>query len=299
MVRATLRPRPPPPNAALIATGQAVLLGEGDDLAGPETGSGVPGTSGAPARWAMCRAATLSPRSRIACRRRADPGQPGVQHGLGELGVLGQEPVAGVDRVGAGLGGGGEDLADVAGSSRPGCHRPARTPRRPPGRAARPGRARRTPPRWPCPASRQARATRTAISPRLAIRTFVMRASCSPLLLSARQGGSAPGRRAGAAQRVPAGGPVRPAGMRRRDRRALSRVRREGYQQRADQGRQLSLGRSAALHWRRAGAAGGVGGHNGMLPCFLGGSVSRLVRRLMSARVTATRVSAGRITASR
>ena len=33
----------------------------------PATGSGVPGTSGAPARNAMCRAVTLSPRSRIAC----------------------------------------------------------------------------------------------------------------------------------------------------------------------------------------------------------------------------------------
>ncbi len=33
----------------------------------PETGSLVPATSGAPARWAMCRAATLSPRSRMAC----------------------------------------------------------------------------------------------------------------------------------------------------------------------------------------------------------------------------------------
>ena len=30
-------------------------------------GSAVPGTRGAPARWAMCRAVTLSPRSRIAC----------------------------------------------------------------------------------------------------------------------------------------------------------------------------------------------------------------------------------------
>ena len=36
-------------------------------------------------------------------RRRADPGQPGVQDGLGEVGVLGKEAVAGVDGVGAGF----------------------------------------------------------------------------------------------------------------------------------------------------------------------------------------------------
>ncbi len=45
--------------------------------------------------------------------RRADPGQPGVDDGLGELGVLGQEAVAGVHRVGAGLLGDRDDLGDV------------------------------------------------------------------------------------------------------------------------------------------------------------------------------------------
>ena len=82
---------------------QAVLLGERDDLVGARTpGRRCRATSGAPARCAMCRAVTLSPRSRIACGRRADPGQPGVDDGLGELGVLRQEAVAGVDGVGAG-----------------------------------------------------------------------------------------------------------------------------------------------------------------------------------------------------
>ena len=46
-------------------------------------------------------------------RRRADPHQPGVDHGLGEVGVLGEEAVAGVHRVGAGLLRGGDDLLDV------------------------------------------------------------------------------------------------------------------------------------------------------------------------------------------
>ena len=39
-------------------------------------------------------------------------------------------------------------------------------------------------------------------------------------------------------------------------------------------------------------------GHSGMLPCFLGGRVARLVRSARSARTTCTRVSDGRITAS-
>ena len=45
--------------------------------------------------------------------RRADPDQTGVDHRLGEGGVLGQEPVPGVNRVGPGSLGHGEDLGDV------------------------------------------------------------------------------------------------------------------------------------------------------------------------------------------
>ena len=45
-------------------------------------------------------------------RRGTDPDQPGVDHGLREIGVLGEEAVAGVDRVRAGLGGGVEDLVE-------------------------------------------------------------------------------------------------------------------------------------------------------------------------------------------
>ena len=40
---------------------------------------------------------------------RADPGQPGVGDRRGEVGVLGQEAVAGMDRVGAGLAGRRDD----------------------------------------------------------------------------------------------------------------------------------------------------------------------------------------------
>ena len=43
----------------------------------------------------------------------SDPDQSGVDHGLREAGVLGEEAVAGVDGVGAGLLGDGDDLGDV------------------------------------------------------------------------------------------------------------------------------------------------------------------------------------------
>ena len=77
------------------------------------TGSLVPATSGAPTFSAMWRALTLSPRVSIAVGRRADPDQPGIDDGLGEVGVLGEEAVAGVHRVGAGLLGDRDDLVDV------------------------------------------------------------------------------------------------------------------------------------------------------------------------------------------
>src|SRR5699024_5649423 len=48
----------------------------------------------------------------------------------------------------------------------------------------------------------------------------------------------------------------------------------------------------------RGGAGGPLGAHSGMFPCFLVGSVSRLVRSARSACATSRRVSAGRITPS-
>ena len=102
-VRATFRPRPPPPKAALIATGRPCSSANATTSSASLTGSVVPGASGAPALCAMCRALTLSPRFVDGLRRRADPDQAGVDHGLGEVGVLGEEAVAGVHGVGAGL----------------------------------------------------------------------------------------------------------------------------------------------------------------------------------------------------
>lgn len=66
MLRATLSPRPPPPYAALIATGRPCCSAKLMISLASATGSVVPGTSGALARVAMWRALTLSPSESIA-----------------------------------------------------------------------------------------------------------------------------------------------------------------------------------------------------------------------------------------
>ena len=93
--------------------GQAVLLGKGQNLAGVLHRVG---------RAHHQRCADLE--RNLAClhlvaelgnggRRRANPGQAGVNHGLGKALVLGQKSVAGMDRVGAALLGDLQQLGDV------------------------------------------------------------------------------------------------------------------------------------------------------------------------------------------
>ena len=64
--RATFRPRPPPPNAALIAIGRPCSSANATTSSAFSTGSWVPATSGAPTFSAMWRALTLSPRFSMA-----------------------------------------------------------------------------------------------------------------------------------------------------------------------------------------------------------------------------------------
>ena len=66
MVRATLRPRPPPPKTALMATGRPFSFANATISSASLTGSLVPGASGAFARSAMCLAFALSPRFSMA-----------------------------------------------------------------------------------------------------------------------------------------------------------------------------------------------------------------------------------------
>ncbi len=65
-LRTTLSPRPPPPNAALIAIGRPCRATNASTSSGPLTGPSVPGAIGAPTRLAIARAATLSPRASMA-----------------------------------------------------------------------------------------------------------------------------------------------------------------------------------------------------------------------------------------
>ncbi len=92
--------------------GQAVLLGELHDLVGSR--DGVLGTGGHRGVGPLGDVAggDLVAEVPDGLRRGADPDQAGVDDGLREVGVLGEEAVAGVDGVGAGLGGGVEDLVE-------------------------------------------------------------------------------------------------------------------------------------------------------------------------------------------
>ena len=171
-VRATFRPRPPPPKAALMAIGRPSSwanattssasvdrVGGARDLrrAGPR--GDVPGC-------------TLSPRVAIACGRRTDPGQPGVDHGLREVGVLGQEAVARMHGVGAAARGDVEQLVDdEVGLGRGGAAQgerlvgqPRRAGRRGPGRRRRPRRRSRRPGRPGRPGPRSRRGWRSGPS---------------------------------------------------------------------------------------------------------------------------------------
>ena len=92
---------------------QAVLLGERDDLVGVlERVLGAGDQRGADLLGDVA-GLDLVAEVLDGGRRRPDPDQPGVDHGLREVGVLGEEAVAGVHGVGAGLVGDVEDLVDV------------------------------------------------------------------------------------------------------------------------------------------------------------------------------------------
>ena len=113
MVRATFSPRPPPPNAALIAIGRPCSSANATTSSAPVTGSRGAGDQRGAGPRGDVPGGDLVAEVADRLRGRADPGQPGVDDGLGEVGVLGEEAVAGVDRVGARLRRGVEELVDV------------------------------------------------------------------------------------------------------------------------------------------------------------------------------------------
>ena len=87
-------PRPPPPAAALTISG----------------GSPTSGIVGTPAARRDALGLELVAAGPQRGGRRADPGEAGRGDGLGEVGALGEEAVAGVNRVGAAFGGGAQVL---------------------------------------------------------------------------------------------------------------------------------------------------------------------------------------------
>ena len=111
-VRATLRPRPPPPKAALMATGRPCSSTNSSTSEASATGFSVPGASGAPDLLGHVAGRHLVAEPLDGLGGRADPDQAGVDDGARELGVLGEEAVAGVHGVGAGAAGDREQLVD-------------------------------------------------------------------------------------------------------------------------------------------------------------------------------------------
>lgn len=93
--------------------GQAVLAGELDDLVRPAHRVGRAGHLRGADVLGDVTGRDLVAEHLDGLRRRADPQQPGGDDGPGEVGVLGQEAVTGVDGVGAAALGDRHDLVDV------------------------------------------------------------------------------------------------------------------------------------------------------------------------------------------
>ena len=107
-----LQAAPAPAERRLDRDRQAVLLGELDDLVGARDRVRGAGDQRCADAFGDVPGLDLVAERVDRARGRADPGQPGVHDGLGEPGVLGQEAVAGVHGVRAGLRGDVEQLVD-------------------------------------------------------------------------------------------------------------------------------------------------------------------------------------------
>ena len=110
---ATFMPRPPPPAVALISTGIADFGGRLGAPLRSSTSPSEPGTTGMPSRIHRLLGGDLVAHHADMVGRGPDEGQAVCFDDVGELGVLRQEAVAGMDRLGAGDLAGGDDLGDV------------------------------------------------------------------------------------------------------------------------------------------------------------------------------------------
>ena len=101
-------PMPPPPAVLLSITGKPIRRAS---RSAPSRSASrpLPGSSGSALAAASARAVCLRPNCAHLCRRRADEGQPLPLAVFGELRVLAQEAIAGVDGLGARGNGGLQD----------------------------------------------------------------------------------------------------------------------------------------------------------------------------------------------
>ncbi len=111
-MRATFSPRPPPPYAALMAIGRPCSSTNRHHLVGIRDGAGGAGRQRRPDLLGDVARRDLVAERLDGLRARADPDQAGADHRPRELGVLGEEPVAGVDGIGARAAGDRKDLLD-------------------------------------------------------------------------------------------------------------------------------------------------------------------------------------------
>ena len=98
-----LQPAPAAAEGRLDGDRQAVLFGERAGLGGRVHGTVAAGHQRGSGTDGDLAGGDLVAELPDGFRGGADPGQAGVEHGLGEVGVLGQEAVAGVDGVRSGL----------------------------------------------------------------------------------------------------------------------------------------------------------------------------------------------------
>ena len=143
-------PLPPPPCAALIISGKPIRAASRASSCGDLVGAGVAGhhrhARGLHQFLGAGLAAHLAHRRRL----RADEDDAGGLDRIGEVGVLAEEAVTGMDRLRAGLAGRPRGSRRRAGSCPAAAARRSGTPRRPGARAARRRRPRNTPRRCGC-----------------------------------------------------------------------------------------------------------------------------------------------------
>ena len=92
-VRTTRIPRPPPPALAFTSSGRSASVARSGSMLS---------STGTPASATICLASTFEPIRSIASGCGPTQVSPTADHGAREVGVLGEEPVARVHRVGAG-----------------------------------------------------------------------------------------------------------------------------------------------------------------------------------------------------